>query len=296
MKITKTLLLALGGLLMLSGLALAKSDTPDFDDLKAQYVKDHPGKGSHAEYWEPIPIQKYWNPRNFYKPPQTVSGEVARDACVACHQSTTPGAYHAWKGSTHANLDKIRNMPNSMDARYYKKDKLAEVEKQLVKQGLLQEGQQLTEVGCIDCHGGVGKQSIQHDKDLVMPDRALCGTCHTPEFAEAESEKNQEWPQKQWGKGHPSHAVDWAANVETAIWAAMPQREIAAGCDMCHYQQNKCDGCHTRHTFSAAEARQPKLVPPATTAWTTTSGRTTKPPSTAPSTRPKRRTGTSKRS
>lgn len=257
-KITTTLWLTLCGLLMLAGLAQAKSDTPDFAELKAQYIQDHPGKGSHAQYWDAIPIQKYWNPRNFYKPPQTVTGEVARQACVSCHQSVTPGAYHAWKDSTHANLDRIRNLSNAMDARYYKKDKLAEVERQLAKQGLLKDGQPLAEVGCIDCHGGVGKQSIQHDKDLVMPDRAVCGTCHTPEFAEAESEKNQEWPQKQWGKGHPSHSVDWAANVETAIWAAMPQREIAAGCDMCHYQQNKCDGCHTRHTFSAAEARQPE--------------------------------------
>jgi hydroxylamine dehydrogenase len=92
----------------------------------------------------------------------------------------------------------------------------------------------------------------------VMPDRAQCGTCHTTEFAEAESEKEQEWPQGQWSKGHPSHAMDWKANVETAIWAGMAEREIAQGCDMCHYQQNKCDGCHTRHTFSAAEARQPE--------------------------------------
>lgn len=91
-----------------------------------------------------------------------------------------------------------------------------------------------------------------------MPDRAACGTCHLQEFAEAESEKNQEWPQKQWGKGHPSHAVDWEANVENAIWAAMPEREVAQGCDSCHYQQNKCDGCHTRHTFSVVEARQPE--------------------------------------
>jgi len=123
---------------------------------------------------------------------------------------------------------------------------------------LLEQGQQLGQVGCIDCHGGVGKKTIDHAKDLIMPDRAACGTCHQNEFAEAESEKSQEWPQKQWDKGHPSHAVDWAANVENAVWAAMPEREVAQGCDSCHYQQNKCDGCHTRHTFSVAEARQPE--------------------------------------
>lgn len=226
--------------------------------LTGQYYADHPGKGSHGDYWQPIPIQKYWNPKDFYKPPTSVTGEVTRDQCVACHQSLTPGAYHAWQNSSHAHLDRIRSINNGQDARFYKKEKLAEIEGHLVKQGILESGAQLKDVGCIDCHGPVGAQSIRHDKDLVMPDRAKCGTCHVDEFAQAESEKDQEWPQKQWGKGHPSHAVDWAANVETAVWAAMPEREIAQGCDMCHYQQNKCDGCHTRHTFSAAEARKPE--------------------------------------
>jgi hydroxylamine dehydrogenase len=236
----------------------AAQSSADFQTIKDRYYKDHPGKGKFGDLWEPIPIQKYWNPKDFYKPPKTVAGEVTRENCVACHQAVTPGAFHAWESSAHANLDRLRNLSNAQDPRFYKKDKLAEVEKQLVKQGLLKEGQPLKEVGCIDCHGGVGAQSIQHDKDLRMPDRAACGTCHTAEFAQAESEKDQEWPQGQWPKGHPSHAVDWKANVENAIWAGMAEREIAQGCDMCHYQQNKCDGCHTRHTFSAAEARQPE--------------------------------------
>jgi hydroxylamine dehydrogenase len=242
----------------LAGTAMAKPTEWNYQQLKEQYYRDHPGKGKYAEFWEPIPIQRYWNPKDFYKPPTTVTGEVTRELCVGCHQSVTPGAYHAWQKSAHANLDKIRNLSNQQDDHYYKKEKLAEVERQLEKQGLLAQGEQLKEVGCIDCHGSVGAKSIQHDKDLVMPDRAKCGTCHVGEFGEAESEKQQEWPQQQWPKGHPSHAMDWKANVENAVWAAMPEREIAQGCDMCHYQQNRCDGCHTRHTFSAAEARQPE--------------------------------------
>src|SRR5690606_10789803 len=70
---------------------------PDFEQLKKNYYESHPGKGSHGKYWEPIPIQKYWNPKDFYTPPKTVQGEVGRDACVGCHQSTSPGAFHAWK-------------------------------------------------------------------------------------------------------------------------------------------------------------------------------------------------------
>jgi hydroxylamine dehydrogenase len=38
----------------------------------------------------------------------------------------------------------------------------------------------------------------------------------------------------------------------------MPQREVAEGCSMCHTNQNKCDSCHTRHEFSAAESRKPE--------------------------------------
>ncbi len=252
-----TLLYLITTLLLCLNWQTAWAEKPDFAQVKKNYYDTHPGKGSHGEHWQPIPIQKYWNPKDFYTPPKTIQGEFSQENCVGCHEATTPGAYHAWKKSVHSNLAAIRNLPDS-DVRAYKKAKLTEVENNLHKLGLLEEGKQLEQVGCIDCHGGLGKPTIDHAKNLMMPDRAACGTCHQDEFAEAESEKEQTWPQKQWDKGHPSHAVDWAANVENAVWAAMPEREVAQGCDSCHYQQNKCDGCHTRHTFSVAEARQPE--------------------------------------
>src|SRR3546814_12308820 len=67
-----------------------------------------------------------------------------------------------------------------------------------------------------------------------------------------------EWPQKQWASGHPSHTVDYTANVETATWAALQQREVATSCTLCHTNQTKCDNCHTRHQFSVVEARKPQ--------------------------------------
>jgi hydroxylamine dehydrogenase len=243
--------------LMMLGMTAQAAESVSPSELAAQYQKDHPGKGKHGHYWEAIPIQKYWDPKDFYHPPKTVSGEFSAEMCAGCHESLTPGAFHAWQKSAHANLDAIRTLSDN-DPRAYKKQKLADVEQQLIKQNLLKEGEKLKVVGCIDCHGKVGATSIEHEKTLVMPDRASCGTCHVNEFAEAESEKEQTWPQNQWPKGHPSHAVDWKANVETGIWAGMPEREIAQGCDQCHYQQNKCDGCHTRHSFSVAEARKPE--------------------------------------
>lgn len=243
--------------LMLAAGEVFSEENPDFAQVKDQYYKTHPGKGPHGEYWQPIAIQQYWNPKDFYKPPKTIQGEFNQDNCVGCHEATSPGIFQAWKKSVHSNLAFIRNLPDS-DVRAYKKVKLAEVENNLRKLGLLEAGQPLEQVGCIDCHGGVGQKTLDHGKNLMMPDRAACGTCHQNEFAESESEKQLEWPQKQWPKGHPSHAVDWEANVGTPVWAAMHEREVAQGCDSCHYQQNKCDGCHTRHTFSVAEARQPE--------------------------------------
>lgn len=255
------LALTLGAIILIdafNGVYANQSAGMEAQNVTQKYYRDHPGKGKYSEYWDAIDIQKYWNPKDFYKPSAVVPDiEANAQDCIECHKIVTPGAYHAWQKSAHAKLNTIRRLP-SKDVRSYKKEKLAQIEKHLHDQGLLEKNDRLKNVSCIDCHGKVGAQSINHVKDLVMPDRAVCGTCHISEFAEAESEKNQEWPQKQWGKGHPSHAVDWKANVENAVWAAMPQREIAQGCDMCHYQQNKCDGCHTRHSFSVAEARQPE--------------------------------------
>ncbi len=228
-----------------------------YSQLKDKYLSDHPGKGKYGDLWEPIPIQSYWDPIDFYEPPQTVKTEVSRGQCLTCHKAINPGLVKAWQESAHANLEQLRNL-SDQNPRAYKKDRLAQVEANLVKRDVLNKGEKLSQVGCIDCHGGPGKESIKHNKDLKMPNRAACGTCHTKQFAEAESEKLQDWPQDQWGQGHPSHAVDWEANIENKVWAGMPQREVAQGCDMCHYQQQKCDGCHTRHEFSVVEARKPE--------------------------------------
>lgn len=224
---------------------------------KAYYDPKFAGEGQYKDLWDPIPIQKYWDPINFYEPPKTVQIIATATDCINCHKSVTRGFYEAWKGSWHARLDEIRKVkPGSR--LYYKKEKLEEIEGNLRSQGLLGGNESLKEVTCIDCHGGVGVKTVDHSKSLKMPDRASCGACHIREFIEAESEKMIKWPQGQWPDGRPSHALDYRANVETDIWAGMSQRGIAQGCDSCHYNQNKCDGCHTRHSFSTVEARKPE--------------------------------------
>jgi hydroxylamine dehydrogenase len=217
------------------------------------------GKGKYADLWEPIAFSKYFDPHTFYEPPTTVKDVAGREECVECHQDETPGWVRAWKGSGHANLGEIRKLKPS-DPRYYKKQELETVEKNLRSMGKLGANQNLKEVSCIDCHVDIGTtKKADHRKDLRLPTAEVCGTCHLEQFAERESERDtQIWPQNQWPAGRPSHALDYRANVETGIWAGMPQREVAEGCTTCHHNQNKCDTCHTRHEFSVVEARKPE--------------------------------------
>lgn len=243
-------------------LKLEKSTSPKelYDALVKRYndPAHGAGKGSFAEFWEPIPITKYLNPRDFYTPPATVDVDATRAQCVECHTAITPGWVHSWQKSVHSNLDEIRSLPDS-DSRAYKKGMIEEVETNLRSMRILKEGESLKEVGCIDCHMGVGRDHGQHKTDLRMPDAAACGQCHVKQFAERESERDTfTWPQDQWPAGRPSHALSYKANVETAIWAAMEQREVAEGCTFCHTLQNTCNSCHTRHEFSTVEARKPQ--------------------------------------
>ena len=64
----------------------------DYDQLRDKYYADHPGKGNFGDLWEPIAIQKYWNPIDFYTPPDTIRGKFTRRQCVDCHLGMTPRA------------------------------------------------------------------------------------------------------------------------------------------------------------------------------------------------------------
>jgi len=217
------------------------------------------GKGKYGQYWEPLPFSKYLDPLSFYKPPTSVKDIATREQCVKCHTDESPGWVTLWKKSSHANLDKIRKLTPKDDT-YYKKAKLEAIETNLRSLGKLGATEPLKEVGCIDCHVDINtKKKADHRADLRMPTADVCGNCHLQEFAERESERDTiTWPQNQWPKGRPSHALDYRANVEVEVYAGMSQREIADGCTMCHVQQNKCDGCHTRHEFSVADSRKPE--------------------------------------
>ena len=94
-------------------------------------------------------------------------------------------------------------------------------------------------VGCDKCHGNNHQQ-------LHMPSWKHCGECH-PE-------------QKAGHRGGKigSHTYAFHVSVVEATWQiAKPEAEVT-GCATCHaIVENRCDGCHTRHDFSVAEARKP---------------------------------------
>ncbi len=101
-------------------LGLEKNASPDklYDALAKRYndPAEGAGKGSFSKFWEPIPISKYLNPRDFYKPPQSMEVDATRGQCVECHSQTTPGWVHSWQKSVHGNLDEIRNLPDTIRA------------------------------------------------------------------------------------------------------------------------------------------------------------------------------------
>ena len=154
--------------------------------------------------------------------PAWARAQESADACVACHQSETPQMVVDWKTSRHAELG----------------------------------------IGCAACHGS--HTSASDVGDLHMPTPDTCGTCHANRLEQFSAGK---------------HALAWAALTAMPTFHAMPValREGMKGCGGCHkiglkseedletlkqagsgYGRASCDACHTRHSFSVKEARQPQ--------------------------------------
>lgn len=143
--------------------------------------------------------------------------------CIGCHKQETPGIVGDWQLSKHA-----RNG-----------------------------------VECAACHGGAHTSATDAAKaDIPTPE--TCGMCHAERVA-------------QFKKG--KHAAAWAAMkaMPTTHYLPMALTEGMKGCGGCHkiglksekeiqdlsreghaFGVASCDACHTRHTFSTEEARQPQ--------------------------------------
>lgn len=150
------------------------------------------------------------------------SGAYAKE-CVACHTKTTPMVVADWKESRHSAVG----------------------------------------VGCDVCHGG-GHASAEDVDKVRLPTPETCSTCHAKRV-------------EQFKKG--KHSFAWAAMkaMPTTHWLPMALTEGMKGCGGCHkiglkseedmkelkkqgagFGVASCDACHTRHLFSAEEARQPQ--------------------------------------
>ena len=143
--------------------------------------------------------------------------------CVDCHKTTTPNIVSDWQLSKHgqAGLD------------------------------------------CATCHGDQHASATDVAKAQI-PTPDTCATCHDAQV-------------KQYKAG--KHAFAWAAMnaMPTVHYSPMLLIEGMKGCGGCHKIGTKteadikllkktspgfgvasCDACHTRHTFSVEEARQPQ--------------------------------------
>jgi len=143
--------------------------------------------------------------------------------CIDCHTKVTPHIVSDWKLSKHSQV----------------------------------------EVTCISCHGDQHTSASDVAK-VKIPTPETCSACHQTQV-------------EQFNKG--KHAIAWAAMkaMPTIHWQPMAMTEGEKGCGGCHKIGNKtpdeivelrrngsefgaaqCDACHTRHTFSVEEARQPQ--------------------------------------
>lgn len=143
--------------------------------------------------------------------------------CVECHRDITPNIVTDWQLSKHSQ----------------------------------------NEVTCSVCHGE-GHTSAEDVSKVEIPTPETCAQCHEERVEQFKSGK---------------HAFAWAAMnaMPTTHWLPMALREGMKGCGGCHKigvksaddikalkQQGagfgvaSCDACHTRHTFSVVEARQPQ--------------------------------------
>jgi len=145
------------------------------------------------------------------------------ESCVVCHTKVTPGQVADWRISLHAENG----------------------------------------ISCSACHGE-DHQSAGDAKKVSFPDERVCAGCHEEKF-------------NQFSKGKHNHG--WTAMNALPITHVEPDElmEGGRGCGGCHnmgikseaqkaeqlakgyrYQNNSCDECHTRHSFSKKEAQDPR--------------------------------------
>jgi len=148
---------------------------------------------------------------------------VAQTDCADCHRNLNPGIVTDWEASRHGQVG----------------------------------------VGCAVCHGS-DHSSAGDVTSVTQPTAETCSPCHTDRVDEFKNGK---------------HALAWVVMNAMPTTHALPMAltEGMKGCGGCHkiglktedeiaalkeqgsgFGLASCDACHTRHLFSAEEARQPQ--------------------------------------
>lgn len=191
------------------------------------------GSGLFKDHYKPAFMHMYMYPGRHYEPPTRMDHSLfiekeRRDLCIRCHETINTGAIEDWKTSAHYNPRKT-----PIIARKTK----------IIEDSI---GKEISVVDCFDCHVDTEKKQIR------LPTAGDCSECHARQVTEFASEKNH---------GRPNHIQTLESNVLVPWYQESYKRGLMAGnagCDMCHGATDKCDPCHTRHSFSAAEARRPQ--------------------------------------
>ena len=166
--------------------------------------------------------------------------QAAHKDCAGCHVTVNPGIVKQHLDSPHANPKKASD-----------------------------------EVRCHDCHG-TDHTTMEDFSKAKMPTAQICGECH-----------KKQMNQHQKGK----HNLGWFGMKSQIAWHGQPGAIVGEGyrgCSGCHkigekgllgiadgvsgeiqrdngeeaakyrYGNAQCDACHTRHTFKASEAKDPR--------------------------------------
>lgn len=165
---------------------------------------------------------------------------LAEDACESCHRKENPGLYLQWKNSTHGKED----------------------------------------VSCVDCHGAVKSEvdAFKHHgvfiATLVTPKD--CATCHEKEAEEVMASHHSKAGEilesndaflAHVGAGHPAAIVGCASchGSKIKIDPKAPNKLSSetwpnSGIGRINPDGSKgsCNACHSRHSFSRKQARQPE--------------------------------------
>ncbi|HHI30665.1 MAG TPA: cytochrome C, partial [Candidatus Methanoperedenaceae archaeon] len=141
---------------------------------------------------------------------------------------------------------------------------------------------------CTDCHNTATPKIVEDFKNGAMADDVDCSNCHGSAHTSEDDTDEAKLPtpetcvpchniqKTQFMNG--KHSIAWAALFAPPTTTDQPKElmEGQKGCGGCHkigakdetgwdeyeYDTASCDNCHTRHSFSAEEARKPEACLP----------------------------------